>query len=244
MNRMRLCLILTASLTVSASSGVCQTPSGAGQISAGQISTGQISGSVQTADGKGVAKTTVGIHVRPTKLGDPFPPFNAVVLTGADGTFNLNGVPSATYAICPRPLDTTLIPPCNWGNEPKVTVAAGQKVVMRPIVLQTGAELYVRVNDPNGTRSQKEGKVAGASLFLGVRAASGHVVPIPLTATDGAGFDHRLTVPTATDLVIVAFSNAFSLLDSTGAAIGKNGLALTINIPAGKAQHSEVIHIR
>lgn len=211
--------------------------------------TGVITGAVQTTDGKGVAKATVAIRFRPSVTIAKPPYFNTDATTNADGTFTVKSVPDATYAVCPAPPAGTLLPPCNWGTEPTVTVANGKTAAMAPIVLKAGADLWVHVADPQGTRASMEGKVPGASLLLVVRVPGGRPIDIPLTAADASGFDHHLTVPVATDLVITAFSSIFGITNAAGVsnagpiANKAQGVPTTVNIPAGTSQHKEVITI-
>jgi hypothetical protein len=70
------------------------------------------------------------------------------------------------------------------------------------------------------------------------------VAPIPVTASDAAGFDYHLSVPSGTDLLFVASSGSFSMADAAGAAISPQaGLSQTINIPAGQSQYKQTITI-
>ena len=126
-----------------------------------------------------------------------------------------------------------------------MTIAGGQTVAADPIQLQPSADLYVRVNDPKGTRAAAEGKTPGASLMLAVRSATGRLVPIPMTASDKAGFDHHLQVPVGADLLFIAYSGFYSMTDGSGTPISKqNGLARTIHIPPAQAQQKEVVTIQ
>jgi hypothetical protein len=211
--------------------------------------TAGITGAVLTADGKGVAKTPVAIRFRPATAGVKPPFFNTDVTTGADGTFAVTKVPDGTYAVCPVPAAATLLPPCNWEAEPTVTVASGQTTAMMPIVLKAGADLWVHVDDPQGNRASMEGKVPGASLLLVVRVPGGRPVHIPLTASGASGFEHHLAVPVATDLVVTAFSTVFGITNAAGVSTAgagvsqPQGVQTAVNIPAGVAQHKEVITI-
>jgi hypothetical protein len=211
--------------------------------------TGGITGVVQTTDGKGVAKTTVAIRFRPASVAVKPPFFNSDVTTAADGTFAVKNAPDGTYAVCPAPQAATTLPPCNWETEPTVTVANGKITAMKAIVLNAGADLWVHVDDPQGKRASMEGKVPGASLLLVVRTPGGHPMHIPLTASGANGFEHHLTVPVGTDLVITAFSTVFGITNATGVTSAGGGAALpqgvstAVNIPAGTTQHKEVITI-
>lgn len=205
---------------------------------------GRITGTIKLANGRPASSAPVAINVRPVAVGVPFPPFHAKVVTDASGNFGLSGVPPATYAICPQPPDASSMAPCSWGIETRATVTAGQTTAVPPIQLQNGALLSVRVNDPKGTRASQEGKVPGASLLLVVKAPNGAMIPIPQTGQDPSGFDHQLTVPTDTDLVIIAHSSAFALADSAGKAVAGTNFLVPVRIPANAPQHREVIQIR
>jgi hypothetical protein len=207
--------------------------------------TGGINGTVQTSDGKPAFRTLVKIHARPGAVAATYKPLDSVIFTGADGTFSLSGLPDGLYAVCPIPADTKHVDSCRWGTEPKATVSGGAITAAPTIQLQPGADLYVRVNDPNGTRAAKEGKVPGVSLMLAVRSPNGMMIPIPVTAVDSAGADQHIFVPTGTNLLFVAFSAGLSLTDGSGAAINQQtGKAITINIPVGQTQLKEVINVQ
>jgi len=209
--------------------------------------TGQIRGTLQTSDGKPVAGAVVNIHARPGAAGVTFKAFDSTVVTGADGSFSAPVYSDGLYATCPVPPDKAHLDPCLWGSEPKTNFAAAALTAAVPtaIQLQPAADFYVRVNDPNGTRAAKEGKVAGVSLRLAVRSPNGMLLPIPLTATDSAGADYHMPVPTGTSLLFVTFGAGLTLTDSSGAAINQQtGKAITINIPAGQAQFKEVINVQ
>lgn len=206
--------------------------------------TGQIKGSIETTSGQPVPGATVSILVRPSGSTASFQQFNTRVTTGADGTFTVAGVPQGKFAVCVNARSTNLLDPCVWESEPTVTLAEGQSLSMAPIQLQSGVDLYVRVNDPNASLASTEGKVPGASLMVGVRTPNGIITPIPKTASDAAGADHHLPVPPDTDLLFVAYSKTFKMTDITGAPIDQQaGLAKPIRISAFQAQLKEVITI-
>jgi hypothetical protein len=208
-------------------------------------STGSITGWVFGTNGKPLAGVIVLINARPD-LVNPVTPFNATAVTIADGSFTLTSVPDGTYSLCPHPPTTSVVAPCNWSTEPRVTVTNGASVLAAPIPLQAAADLYIRVNDPNAVLAATGGSGPGAALMLAVRAPNGRVFPIPMTARDKTGFDHHLQVPVATNLVFMASSPALSLGNSQGqlASKGGTGLSSAVNIPSGQAQHEEVINIR
>jgi hypothetical protein len=126
-----------------------------------------------------------------------------------------------------------------------VTLTSGQAITMKPIQLKASADLYVRVDDPNGTRATTEGNTPGVSLMLAVRSPNGAMIAVPKTASDSAGADHHLPVPVATDLTFVAFSSNLSMTHGvSAAAVDKQaGLSVPINIPVGQQQHKEVVTV-
>ena len=157
-------------------------------------------------------------------------------MTGTDGGFTL--VPASrdgTFSVCPHPPTPNLLSPCSWATEIRVLLTNGQTVQAPPFRLQPAVDLYVRVNDPNGTLASSLGKVPGAALLVTVRSPNGRIIPIPMTARDSAGFDHHLPVPAGTDLGFAAFGSGFSMTDALGQAISQQtGLSNTVNIPVGQ----------
>jgi hypothetical protein len=210
--------------------------------------TGAITGTVQTADGKPVAKVPVAIRVRPATRGAKPTIFNADVTTGADGTFSVKNVPDGLYAVCPFPTSGSLLPPCNWEAEPTATVSGGKTTAMKPLALKQGVDLWVRVDDPNGTRASKEGKVPGVGLVLVVRAANGAQVHIPQTKSDSTGADHHVYVPAGVDLSVIGVSLGFQISSNSAkaqAAVvgGSPNVMMPVNIPTGATQHQETITV-
>jgi hypothetical protein len=191
-----------------------------------------------------VANAVVHIDVRPTALGASTIPFHASVSTGSDGGFTFRGVPDGRFAVCAWSPTADYIEPCYWSPEVTVNVTGGRAASVAPIQMLPGADLYVRINDINGTRAAKEGTVPGFGLIVTVRTPTGTVTQVPTTGYDKTGADYHLTVPTATPFVLTVVSGGFSLADSAGKAIGSQNYNLNINIPEGAKQHREVIVIK
>ena len=224
--------ICTLTGMICAATAIAQTP------------IGRITGSILTADGKPAAKHIVIVQVRAAKPGDPITPFTQTATTASNGTFALSGVPNGTYSICPLPPDDTAVSPCNWSTEPRITVASGKAVSAPPIRLLPSSDFYVRINDTSGAFAGAKAKTPGDPISLAVRAPNGRMYLIPQTAASAAGADHHLHVPTGADLVFTAFSSQLSMVDAAGAPISKqSGLAASVNIPAGQAQHTVTINI-
>ena len=206
---------------------------------------GTITGTVTTSDGTPVNKATVSIAFRPTNAGTAPVPFLLFTTTAADGTFRATNVPNGKFAICPHASHTALLPPCQWGTEPVVTVSNGGTVSAGTITMSAGADLYIRVNDPNGVRAKNDGVVPGAGMLIAVTAAQGVAVPAPRTAVDANGVDYHLYVPTATKLTLLISSTTYSLTNSARESINKpGGYTLPFTIPVGTQQLEEQISIQ
>jgi hypothetical protein len=206
---------------------------------------GTITGTVAMSDGTPVSKATVSIAFRPTNAGEAPVRFLLFTTTAADGTFKATNVPNGKFAICPHASHTALLPPCQWGTEPVVTVSNGGTVSAGTITMSAGADLYVRVNDPNGVRAQNEGVVPGAGMLIAVTAAQGVAVPVPRTAVDSNGADYHLYVPTATKLTLLISSTAYSMTNSAKESVSKpGGYTLPFTIPVGTKQLEEQVSIQ
>ncbi len=209
--------------------------------------TGQITGSVVDPSGKPLASANVLVLVRPpASASEAFVSFNAAATTGTDGTFSVTGVPAGRFAVCASVSNQPLLPSCGWQSEQIVAVATGQSLNLQPIQLKAGVDLYVRVNDPNGTRLSTEGKVAGASMLLLAGLSTGGVpIPIPMTDFNNKGYDYHLTVPPSTALNLTVFSSFYSLTDANGTAIDpQKGLVQPITIAASAGQYQVTINVQ
>jgi hypothetical protein len=170
---------LAAWVLASAGAALCQTP------------TGSVSGIVQDGSGNALSRAVVELSAVPAGPGAKFAQFKTSVFTNANGSYSVTGLANGVYTICPHLPNSTLLPTCLWQAAPTATVSGGAATAPT-IRLQPSADLYLRVNDPNGTRAAAEGKVAGAALMLAVRSPNGRLIPIPATATDAAGVDQHL----------------------------------------------------
>jgi len=205
---------------------------------------GLIFGSVQDAAGKPLIGYPVLIDSRPSAE-YPAGAFRTVVKTTSEGAFSLTGAPDGTYSVCPFPLGSAELPPCNWGDEPRVTIRNRGWAALPPIKIQTAVDFYVRVNDNKGVRDAHEGKDAGTALVLNVVSPNGRMFPVPLTAHDKNGYDHHLKVPAGADLVFQAAGRGFAMSDENGKGIDNaQGLTKKVNIPPGQAQHKEIINLQ
>ena len=137
-----------------------------------------------------------------------------------------------------------LLAPCSWNIEPRITVNPGDIKMLDPIQLQTGVDFHVQVNDPKGLTAAATAKGAGGGLMLCARPWADLSHPDDGSRRRRSGY-HHLLVPASTNLAFTAFSNVLSMTNSLGQAISKTaGQAVTVNIPQGQTQHTEVINVK
>lgn len=227
-------LVALVALLLAAPAGVAQQgPSGA------------ISGIVQTDDGRPLKDAMVFIAFRPSRVGEPAVPYSATISTDVNGQFKASAVPDGKYAVCVGYPRGKWIDTCSWGPEPTTLVVNGQAVTFPLVRLKPGADLHVHIDDPGGKLSAEEGIEPGAGLMVVAKLPTGFSLPIPKTAIDRSGADHHLTVPTDTDLVLVAYSPTYIIQDGNGKPADRStGYVQTIRIPAGAQQHTETIRVR
>jgi hypothetical protein len=102
------------------------------------------------------------------------------VPSGANGSFQITGLPAGSYSLCVQVPGSAYLDSCLWGGSgPVVKVADGQQSANNVLKLQKGATLSVVINDPNNEMGQvtKQGmprlsmKSGTQSLFYPVHLA-------------------------------------------------------------------------
>ena len=183
-----------------------------------------------------VPKVTEGPDGRRVTAG---PQFGAQVRTGADGSFAINGLQSATYDVCVYGVKDTHLGSCEWQGLTRVNVASGE-VVRLNFRIPEGTMLTFQVQDLRGQIRDladlytKGGRIPvfGSNFAIGVWAGSRYAsaklvskaaslrvyqLPIPKTATVRLFLDTQLTVLDA--------ASALAPSRLPGAAISAQGLA-------------------
>jgi hypothetical protein len=154
-------------------------------------------------------------------------------ISAADGTFQVNGLPAGSYAVCVQVPGGGFVDACQWSSPLTVAVNAGQPVVGLQFPLKRGAILQVRLNDP-GQLLLAASPVTKTvpHVLLGVQTPRGLLLPVTLVARDATGTTHAVTIPFDTAVNFTIFGDHVSLTDQTGAPAGLGGSTVAVTLPS------------
>lgn len=159
------------------------------------------------------------------------PPFTRNTKSGADGSFQIQGLTSGNYLVCVQAGDQYLNP-CEWAGSPAaVTLASGQAAAGLKVALAPASVLNVQVKDAQKALSQLTKDGRRPDLSIGVWGPGGMYHPARAvsapTATAGpqastATYSYQLAVPRDTALKLQVASRDLKLGDAVGAALPAN----------------------
>lgn len=155
------------------------------------VLTGAIEGVVVTQKAEPVSNVFVSYLRVPHARTDPAPPGGGAT-TGADGRFAFQGLMEGDHVLCVQSAPSRgYADTCEWDmNPPRVNVKAGNPVRNVRLALDKGAQLSVRVNDPDRTIPPLGKPGTGGFFRAGVRTPDGvnHAVKLRLQDQEASTF--------------------------------------------------------
>ncbi len=197
---------------------------------------GVISGNLAGDDGSAIVGGRVDLLLlTPPQLKRGAPQMFWSTASGSGGAFQVSGLSPGSYRICAQVPASVWLNPCEWGlKPPQVTLSAAQPNATVKVILSKGVAVRVRVDDPNHTLAQREGKTPGAHLLLGVATDASSFRLAPIVSQDASGRYYQVVIPFGATARIVASSSFFRLSDGNGAALPSSA-AIPISVPVGQA---------
>src|SRR5216684_336181 len=192
----------------------------AAQTSQASSDSGIISGTVKGADGSIITSgliTASRIHEFVSL--HRHDPTAATVVIGLDGSFRFPSLVAGMYRICTQTSDPW-ISPCEWGDEvaTRVSLSAGQASANVTMVLDKGALVTVRVDDPGQFFAATTAK-AGPGLLIGVGTDSFVFRRAALLSQDAGGKTYQVLIPFDRKTRISVASPMYQLANASGSLL-------------------------
>jgi len=159
------------------------------------------------------------------------PPFTRNTRSGADGAFQIQGLPAGRYSICVQVSGDAYLDPCQWNGSPStVTLASGQAATGVSIKLVGASVLSIHVQDAQQILSQQTGDGRRPDVTIGVWGPKGLYYPARASGSAASanlqggipGYTYRLAVPRDTALNLYVASRDLKLGDAAGVALPAN----------------------
>jgi hypothetical protein len=185
-----------------------------------QTGTTSIQGTVTDASNN---KPIAGAFVITNRSG--LPPFSETAQTGADGSYQMQGLPAGSYSLCVQVPGDGYLDPCRFGGGAQpITLAAGQQSLGNIAKLKPASILKIRLNDASGLLTQYTKDGHDPDLLIGVFGSGPQrtFFPAHLAGQDKAGTNYQVAVPLDMPLTFSIASNSLKLADTTGAALPNN----------------------
>jgi hypothetical protein len=192
-----------------------------------------LSGSV-TVSGIRTIRDSLTIHDLSTPRTAGHKPYDHQFASKADGSFSLTGVPAGKYRICVDAPQENVLDPCLWPDAQQTwTVANGDNLTKLAIKVQTGMQLKVHVNDPQGALPQTKGGVHGEALSMAVITNRKRYYNLRLLSAGKNGSDHYVVVPFDEPLLLVTESASLAVSDKDGKRVSGDSQKMPLRIASG-----------
>lgn len=198
---------------------------------------GSVSGTLAGEDGAAIVGAEIRLHLVPPMASRLAPPqTNWSVVTVAGGTFQFTGLPEGIYTLCPRPLNTTWLSPCEWNfPTPTATVSRSSPNVVVPITLKRGVAVPIRIDDAGQLLAGNEGKTPGAGLLLSVQGPGLFFRLVPLVSKDSGGRNYQIVIPFNTALTLDVHPSLYQLTVANSLAPSPStSTTIPLLVPAGQ----------
>ncbi len=201
-----------------------------------RLISGVISGTIEGDDGTAIVGGSVGLQLVSPSPAARLRQTAWSAVSGAGGSFRFDQLMEGEYRICAQAPKTTWLNPCEWGLQPPVvSLSSSRSSASVAMVLNKGAAVPIRVDDPGQLLVQNEGRTAGAHILLGVGNDAFAFRPAPVISHDATGRTHQVVVPTGTPVKLVVFSSFFRMTDAAGTPLpAARAAAIPITLQPGQ----------
>lgn len=194
----------------------------ASQVGVSQTGTASIRGTVTDAK---TQKPVPGALVTAVRGG--LPAFSRNTKTGADGAFQLAGLPAGNFSLCVQAMGDSYLDPCQWNGSPTaITVVLGQTVSGVSVKVTAASILRVQVQDPKQVLNQKTKDGRTPDLTVGIWGPKGLFYPAHGGSKQATNFgfpiSYQIAIPRDTALKFHIASHDLKLGDANGATLPGN----------------------
>jgi hypothetical protein len=190
--------------------------------------TGTIAGTLNSSGGP-VGGAFISAYLQASGTSGKFGPvFNA--LTGTDGSFAMNGLPTGKYLLCAEKASAALLNPCLWSATSNTVTVAGGASASVALTAETGVSMTIRVSDPNGLLASNPSL---NDILINAKTTSGRNVLAALASKDSSGQTMTVLVPQSAAINLGVYSSNLSLTDNQGDSFTTPNVAVTVSVPTG-----------
>ena len=189
-----------------------------------QIGTASLRGTVVDAKTK---RPVPGAMV--IAAGSGAPPLTRNTRSGADGAFQIQGLPGGDFSLCVQLAGGAYLDPCAWNAKPTaVSLLPGQNAAGISLKLTAASMLTIQVKDAQKVMSQLTKDGRRPELSIGVWGPGGLFYPARMVpgaaaaAVPGSTNSYQLPIPRDTILNLYIASHDLKLGDDQGAALPAN----------------------
>jgi hypothetical protein len=196
---------------------------------------GTVSGTLTGDDGTLIGGAVVGLTVVPPYPAGRLRQTEWTTFSGADGSFQFGQLAIGNYRVCAQVPGSVWLNGCEWGSQPPpLSLTAAQPDANVAVVLNKGAVVPIRLNDPSGVLSQFEGTLPTAQLLIGVSNDAFFFRTAPIVSTDATGRNHQIVIPFGVTVNLIVSSSFFQLSNSAGIALAKTSASIPITVQPGQ----------
>jgi hypothetical protein len=161
-----------------------------------------------------------------------FLPNVATGLTGADGAFEIDGLPPGPATLCVEARQSEALDPCIWDNKQTVqAVPASGTASGIAVTARRGVTVVIRVNDPESLMISDP---TGVDIRISTHHGGFSFIPARTIVKDRNGKTFALVVPANGSVEIKPTTGKFTLVDGKGNGVNGNGNGppIVVNAPA------------